>query len=275
MVEHKDSWAGRWRSPRVREGSLPGFGLRPVAVLSVSQIQQLAKQEFARAKRYDYPLTLALCRIDRIDSLADFYGRESRTLLMQRLAELFKSRSRTTDLLGRFGEDRLLWVLPHTAQSGARTAAERIRLAVEGLEVFSGEKTISVTLSIGLASYLGGNTLFFDSILFQAERALERAQARGGNAIEEHPLADMEQRPTQQEAPEQRRRELREKKSTRSSEEEFELRVLDYMAGEERRAFAFQSKRQRDRIKAEASRRRGPGQRAEPLPEDPEDWDED
>jgi diguanylate cyclase (GGDEF)-like protein len=159
-----------------------------VPLLTLSQTQQLAKQEFARARRYDYPLTLGLCRIDRIDSLADLYGQESRAQLLLQLARLFQSRARGTDLLGRFGEDRLLWVQPHTGLDGSIHAAERIRQAVEELDVQTTGKTIRVTLSVGLACFVDRNTLFFDTVLFQAEKALERAQARGGNMVEAHPL---------------------------------------------------------------------------------------
>jgi len=185
-----------FQAPQTREGQhgsssagQESFGL---AIIGMSQIRQIAKMEFARAKRYGYPLILAVCRIDRIESLSDLYGQESRRLLMGRLGDLFANRARTTDVVGRLSEDRLLWVLPHTDLPGGLVAANRMRLALETMEIQSGAKVIPVTLSMGLSCFVEGNTLFFDSILYQAEKALERAQAMGGNLCEEHPLPTAE-----------------------------------------------------------------------------------
>jgi diguanylate cyclase len=175
-----------------------GFGLTSVSLLGVSQTQQQAKQEFARARRYGYPLTIGVCRIDRIDRLADLYGIEAKTTLMDELARLFHARSRSTDIVGRLGEDRLLWVLPHTDLEGAKVASERIRGAVEELELRSGTRTVGTTLSVGLACYVNRNTLFFDSVLMQAEQALHRAEDRGGNRVEWHPLPVAESPPAGQ-----------------------------------------------------------------------------
>ncbi|HMQ21386.1 MAG TPA: GGDEF domain-containing protein [Planctomycetota bacterium] len=178
-----------FRTPQKSRDS--AYGARTVALLGLSQTQQLAKQEFARARRYDYPLTIGVCRIDRIEQLTDLYGAESRALLMEELARVFSVRSRATDIVGRLSEDRLLWVLPHTDLDGSRLAAERIREAVETIELRSGRRSIQVGISIGLSCFVSRNTLFFDSVLMQAQEALLRAQERGGNQIEWHPLPEL------------------------------------------------------------------------------------
>jgi len=171
-----------FRAPSGRRGSRPAGA--PAPVLGMTQTLQLAKQEFARARRYEYPLTLAVCRIDRIESLSDLYGQDSHDLLQDQLVQTFQKRSRSTDLTGRWNESRLLWVLPHTGLDGALIAAERIRAAVEELEILSGSRRIRVTLSVGLACFVERNTLFFDSVLMMAEEALTLAQRLGGNRIE-------------------------------------------------------------------------------------------
>lgn len=181
--------AGRFRSPR--QGRNAAFGARSLPILGLNQTQQLAEQEFARARRYEYPLTIGVCRVDRIEQLTDLYGAESRGLLMEEVSRLFRARARSTDIVGRLSEDRLLWVLPHTDLDGARLAAERIRESAETIELRSGRRAIQVGISIGLACYVNRNTLFFDSILMQAEEALERAQERGGNQLEWHPLPEL------------------------------------------------------------------------------------
>lgn len=157
-------------------------------LLGVAETRLQAKREFARAKRYGFPLTLAVCRIDRLDRLADLYGRDSHALIQRELGQIFQLKSRSTDLVGRLSEDRILWILPHTDPESALVAAERIRAEVEELDLRSGTKSIRISLSIGISSQQGEDTLFLDTVLTLAETALERAQALGGNRCETEAL---------------------------------------------------------------------------------------
>ncbi len=158
------------------------------SLLGVAETRLQAKKEFARAKRYGFPLTLAVCRIDRLDSLSDLYGRDSHALIQRELSHIFQLKSRSTDLVGRLSEDRILWILPHTDPEGALVAADRIRSEVEQLDLQSGTKAIRISLSIGISAHQGEDTLFLDTVLTLAETALERAQALGGNRCETEKL---------------------------------------------------------------------------------------
>jgi diguanylate cyclase (GGDEF)-like protein len=155
-----------------------------MSLLGVAETRLQAKREFARAKRYGFPLTLAVCRIDRLDRLSDLYGRDSHALIQRELAKIFQLKSRSTDLVGRLSEDRILWILPHTDAEGALVAADRIREEVASLDLQSGTKAIRITLSIGISVHQGDDTLFLDTVLTLGETALERAHALGGNRCE-------------------------------------------------------------------------------------------
>ena len=175
-----------FRSPGEGGGKVwdsPGSSL-----LGVAETRLQAKREFARAKRYGFPLTLAVCRIDRLDRLSDLYGRDSHALIQRELAQIFQLKSRSTDLVGRLSEDRILWILPHTDPEGALIAADRIRSEVEQLDLQSGTKAIRISLSVGISAHQGEDTLFLDTVLTLAETALERAQALGGNRCETEEL---------------------------------------------------------------------------------------
>ena len=85
--------------------------------------------------------------------------------------------------LGRLLDDRLMAILPHTDERGARTAAERLLKAARKLTFEAGGNPIRVTLSIGLATYADENTMFFDSLVQAAEKAHAQAARDGGDRI--------------------------------------------------------------------------------------------
>ena len=91
---------------------------------------------------------------------------------------------RKDDLFGRTGGEEFCVVLPGASATAARMIAERIRQAVERLQIDAGDGTpLSITVSGGLAICGGASTLSFDEMLTRADMALYRAKAEGRNRI--------------------------------------------------------------------------------------------
>jgi diguanylate cyclase (GGDEF)-like protein len=147
------------------------------------QILQLMKNEFARARRYGYPVASVLLEVDRLGALADLHGGDLREEVGRALQALVGDKVRDGDHVGLLPERRLLLVLPHTTAEGARQVAERLREAVAALEVEAGSSRLGLTLSAGLAACDDKETLFFETLLNQAESALEEAVAAGGDRV--------------------------------------------------------------------------------------------
>jgi diguanylate cyclase (GGDEF)-like protein len=152
-------------------------------VLSLAQIQHLMRVEFSRAQRYGYPIACLVVAIDRLGELRDRLGYEAKEALIEAVIDLLDERTRGSDFLGRLPDDRFLVVVPHTPPEGVELLAGRLVESARGLAVpaLGGEP---VTLSLGGSWTTSGETLFFDDLRAQAERALERAVLAGGDRAE-------------------------------------------------------------------------------------------
>lgn len=149
-------------------------------LFSLAQIMHLLRVEFSRAQRYGYPLLCMVFGVDRLSALRDLYGYDSKEAIVQELVRCLQEGTRTCDFLGRMGDDKLLLIVPHTTIEGADVLAGRILEAVRELR-FAGEgRNLTVTVSIGLAEMRRGS-MFFDSLLNDAQDACKAAQKAGGD----------------------------------------------------------------------------------------------
>jgi diguanylate cyclase (GGDEF)-like protein len=151
-------------------------------LFSYAQILHLLKIEFSRARRYAYPLTCCLFQIDRLENLKDLYGYKVRDQIEESVVSLVHQLTRSSDFLGKIAE-RMIMILPHTDAEGVRVLMERVRARVKEFSFEVDQRPVQVTLSAGIATYQDRNTLFFDSIIKNAETALGLVTARGGNGV--------------------------------------------------------------------------------------------
>ena len=151
------------------------------AVFSLTQIRHLMRVEFNRAQRYKYPLSCIVLACDRIGHLRDLYGYEFREAVVDEVVELLQRTTRGCDYLGRMMDDRLMAILPHTSKEGAIASAERLLGMARELEFTPDGNPIQVTLSIGISHFENDNTMFFDSLVDEAEAGVREAAAAGGD----------------------------------------------------------------------------------------------
>ena len=179
-------------NPGFRKGR-PG-GARPQAVdgsdaflssslFSQAQILHLMKNEFARARRHGVPLGCIMLQVDRLAQLVDLHGAELRSTVRGAVARLVREKTRGSDLLGTTNDDRYLLVLPHTDLARSRTVADRLHQLFNEFEVAVDGRALALSLSVGVTACDDQKTLFFDSMLAQAEAALEYATDHGGNQV--------------------------------------------------------------------------------------------
>jgi diguanylate cyclase (GGDEF)-like protein len=150
-------------------------------LFSLSQIMHLMRVEFSRAQRYDYPLGCLMISVDGLGHLRDLYGYDSKEAIVEEVSRLLQQETRTCDFLGRLMDDRLLAVIPHTTNDGARILGERLMTGVRVLHFESDGRDIQVTVSVGASCLADGSTMFFDTLLAAAEGALAEATEAGGD----------------------------------------------------------------------------------------------
>ena len=144
--------------------------------------------ELERALRYQRPLTVGLIDIDQFKEINDRLGHLSGDVVLQRVSRRFAETLRKTDILGRFGGDEFIIILPETALDGAIRIADQLRTETEDLRIETEEgEVLSVTICIGLVSVLDHFADLSPSrrnVLRVADRQLYAAKKSGRNRVE-------------------------------------------------------------------------------------------
>jgi len=143
----------------------------------------LAEQEFARAKRYQLHFSLLIIDLDNFKAVNDKLGHLYGDRVLQVVAKSIHQNSRDVDILGRYGGDEFVILLPETLSSFAQVYAKRLCQVVHTQLDELEEMTISVTLSIGIANFSYEENITFDTLLDQADQALYEAKKAGKDQV--------------------------------------------------------------------------------------------
>jgi diguanylate cyclase (GGDEF)-like protein/PAS domain S-box-containing protein len=152
-------------------------------LLNRRALNDILDHEIDRASRYSSDLSVILCDIDRFKLINDTYGHRAGDLALQAISEALKSTLRKADVIGRYGGDEFMMILPETSLKGARSLAEKIRVAVENAELELPErKLIGLSMSIGVASCCA-TVENIDTIVARADAALYTSKQAGRNRV--------------------------------------------------------------------------------------------
>jgi diguanylate cyclase (GGDEF)-like protein len=146
--------------------------------------QERLREEVARARRYNQPMSVLYADVDNFGALNEDLGYQIGDEVLRRLAhsisaEESSQRVRACDIVARYAGEEFVVLLPETGKAGAITKANRLREAVAQGEYPGGRL---VTLSIGVASFPEDATAP-EEILRCAEAALRGAKRSGRNRV--------------------------------------------------------------------------------------------
>lgn len=146
-------------------------------------LMKQAHLELARAKRYQYPLSLFMLDIDHFKAINDQYGHLSGDAALKQLSQVMQSILREHDLVGRIGGEEFAVLLPETDLEAALVIAERLRLAVQEHTFRLLHNTpIVLTISIGVASTTEV-AQDFEKLWHASDMRLYQAKSMGRNQI--------------------------------------------------------------------------------------------
>jgi diguanylate cyclase (GGDEF)-like protein/PAS domain S-box-containing protein len=135
--------------------------------------------EMERAQRYNAPLSIMMFDVDHFKRFNDEHGHDQGDRVLQAIAQSLQEHVRKVDIPCRYGGEEFLAILPGTSQAGAIIVAERLRHAIEQMEVDG----LKVTISIGVASLPELDVDGPNRLVEAADAALYRAKRAGRNQV--------------------------------------------------------------------------------------------
>jgi diguanylate cyclase (GGDEF)-like protein len=138
---------------------------------------ELAERAFERCRRRGIPLAAIMVDVDHFKTINDTHGHAIGDLVLTTVAMQCRQELRAGDLLGRYGGDELIVLLPGSSPEDALHAAQRLRAAVSGTPIEVGTVLVPVTLSLGVTPAEQCTDL--DELLARADTALYEAKAAG------------------------------------------------------------------------------------------------
>jgi len=152
-------------------------------VMNNGTAMERLQEEFLRAKRYKNDLSIMMIDLDHFKKINDKYGHQKGDTVLRSAALIIKDNLREVDLIGRYGGDEFIIILPETPAKSAKIAGERIRKIFD--ECVRGESANEIvsTVSVGISGYNSKGVSTIKELIRTADRALYYAKTAGRNRV--------------------------------------------------------------------------------------------
>ena len=196
------------RRPMIVDGAIAGFVTTYADVTELTRARQALEhmamhdqltglanrhkflQRFAievdRRRRTEQPLSLLVVDIDYFKAINDRFGHLAGDSCLRTLADVFRATVRVSDVVGRFGGEEFVILLPDTGRRGALSAAHKICGQVRHHKFSVAGQDLALTVSVGVATLEQGQSANFDELMERADDAVYRAKRDGRNCVRVH-----------------------------------------------------------------------------------------
>ncbi len=144
-------------------------------------IMEVLAREHSRHAREDGSFGIILVDLDHFKEVNDTYGHPAGDLVLKEASHSMSACIRSYDVLGRYGGEEFLLVVPSSNGAGTLSLAERIRLSLASEPIGLEQGAIRVTASLGVAVYNDNNNPTVPTLLRLCDEALYRAKKEGRN----------------------------------------------------------------------------------------------
>lgn len=145
-------------------------------------MDQLSR-EFSNSQRHDRTLSCLLLDVDHFKSINDNHGHLAGDGVLREIAQRLRGQLRRGDVLGRYGGEEFLVLLPDTAAGPAAALAESLRASIAQTAVVEGDLQVQVSVSIGVADQQSNALASATQLLKHADEALYAAKRQGRNRV--------------------------------------------------------------------------------------------
>ena len=151
--------------------------------LNYNAISRKLEEEFIRAKRYNLKLACLMIDVDHFKMINDKLGHQKGNQVLRHLAAVIRQNLRVVDIVGRYGGDEFLIILPETSQENARVVAQRL------IHLFSSKTKAkdslfdNITLSIGMSGLPADDIKTVKDLITKTDKAMYAAKQSGRNSF--------------------------------------------------------------------------------------------
>ena len=141
------------------------------------------EKEVERSKRYRRTLSGMMVDLDGFKEINDQYGHLTGDYVLRETANVLNESIRKIDILGRYGGDEFVIILPEAPLAAARTVAERVLQNIRQHRFHTKKGYISLTVSVGLFSFENTEDLDKTQFIEKIDQAMFEAKKLGKNRM--------------------------------------------------------------------------------------------
>jgi two-component system cell cycle response regulator len=139
--------------------------------------------ELSRCRRYGRSLGVLMADIDHFKRVNDDHGHLVGDQALRWVATTLQNELRSMDFLCRYGGEEFCAILPETNRAGVARAGERLRAAIDRAHFSQDGVELSLSISLGGASWSADESTEFPDLLAHADAALLEAKRSGRNQV--------------------------------------------------------------------------------------------
>jgi diguanylate cyclase (GGDEF)-like protein/PAS domain S-box-containing protein len=143
---------------------------------------ELAEHEFEVAARYQKPLSVLMFDVDHFKKVNDVFGHAVGDQMLQQVTKITSNCLRTADVIGRYGGEEFVILMPMTNAEKAYVLAERIREDVSALSMATPNGIVRISLSIGIVEVRPSESV--EDAFRRVDNAMYSAKQNGRNRTE-------------------------------------------------------------------------------------------
>jgi diguanylate cyclase (GGDEF)-like protein len=146
-------------------------------------LEESLQRELQIASRKKQSIAILFLDLDHFKKFNDTFGHDAGDLVLQSLADLFRSFFRTTDICCRYGGEEFAIILPESTSQDAGTRADALRSEVKNLRLqYKKEPLGMLTVSVGVAAFPEHGSRS-EELLKLADQCLYESKARGRDVV--------------------------------------------------------------------------------------------
>ncbi|TLN12789.1 GGDEF domain-containing protein, partial [bacterium] len=132
--------------------------------------------------------SVILVDIDHFKKINHKYGYRAGDVILSQVAKVIMEHAGPKDIIGRYGGEEFVWLMPETNQAKAKGIAEKMHAALTGFPlILPNNSPVKIAASIGVASFSAGRGAYvapsLDKWIASADEALHQAMKGGGNKV--------------------------------------------------------------------------------------------